>query len=266
MPSGPTAPDPLSVAEDLGRYVMDSPSSFHAAHAAAARLEGAGFRRLDESADWTAPDVRGRRYVLRDGAVLAWATPTEIGPATGYRILGAHTDSPGFKLKPRPTSTVHGWHQAGVEVYGGPLLNSWLDRDLRLAGRLVVLGEDGVPAEILSATGPVGRIPQLAIHLDREVNKGLSLDRQQHVQPVWGVGRAEDADVLALLAEHADGGPVDPARITGYDVVLADAQRPAVLGADGELLASGRLDNLSSVHAGLGALVREVEAVEAGRP
>ncbi|MFI7494736.1 M18 family aminopeptidase [Kocuria sp. M4R2S49] len=260
-----TAVDPPSAAEDLGRYVMESPSSFHAAHAAAARLDEAGFVRLDETEDWTRSGVRGRRYVLRDGAVIAWATPAEVPPAAGFRILGAHTDSPGFKLKPRPTSTAHTWHQAGVETYGGALLNSWLDRELRLAGRLVVRGADGAPVEHLSATGPVARIPQLAVHLDRDANKGLQLDRQQHVQPIWGVGQPEDADVLALLAEHADGGPVDPARIVGYDVVLADSQPPAVFGHGGTLFASGRLDNLSSVHAGLSALAREAEAVEQGR-
>ena len=264
-PTPAASAEPLSAAEDLGRYVTDSPSSFHAAHAAAARLEEAGFRRLDEAEDWAGTGVQGRRYVLRDGAVVAWATPAEVPAAAGFRILGAHTDSPGFKLKPRPTTTAHAWYQAGVETYGGVLLNSWLDRELRMAGRLVLRGEDGAAVERLTATGPVARIPQLAIHLDRDANKGLALDRQQHTQPVWGAGRPEDADVLALLAEHAEGGPVDPARILGYDIVLADTQAPAVFGKDGALFASGRLDNLSSVHAGLAALVRGVGAVEAGR-
>ncbi|MEF3120857.1 M18 family aminopeptidase [Kocuria flava] len=262
MAAHETSPDPRSVVADLGRYVMDSPSSYHAARAAAARLEAAGFTRLPEEEPWQ--HVHGRRYVLRDGALIAWVAPHGVPAGAGFRILGAHTDSPGFKLKPRPGTSAHGWHQAGVEVYGGPLLNSWLDRDLRLAGRLVVRGEDGTPAEVLTATGPVARIPQLAIHLDREANKGLTLDRQQHLQPVWGAG-AEGADVLALLAAHAEGGPVDPGRVLGHDVVLADTQEPALLGASGELFASGRLDNLSSVHAGLTALVREAEALEGGR-
>lgn len=259
------ATDPLATVADLGRYVLDSPSSYHATHAAGARLAEAGFLRLDEAADWSGDGVRGRRCVLRDGAVIAWVAPAEVPPAPGFRIIGAHTDSPGFKLKPRPTTTAHTWYQAGVETYGGPLLNSWLDRELRLAGRLVLRGDDGAPVERLTATGPVARIPQLAVHLDREANKALQLDRQQHVQPIWGVGQPEDADVLALLAEHADGGAVDPARILGHDIVLADCQEPAVFGHGSTMLASGRLDNLSSVHAGLSALLREAEAVEAGR-
>src|SRR5690606_39069410 len=102
------------------------------------------------------------------------------GPATPYSVIGAHTDSPAFKLKPSPTLRAHGWVQAGVEVYGGPLLNSWLDRELTLAGRLVLTGGE----QVLTRVEKIARIPQLAIHLDREVNAGLALDKQRHTQPV----------------------------------------------------------------------------------
>lgn len=249
-PTSSTVPDAAREhAEDLGAFVAASPSSYHAAAEVARRAEAAGFTRLAEDTAWTvAPG--GRYVVVRDGSVIAFAVPAAAGPATAFTIVGAHTDSTGFKLKPKPTTLgAGGWWQAGVEVYGGPLLNSWLDRELELAGRIVTL--DG--AEHLVRTGPMLRIPQLAIHLDRGVNdNGLTLDKQRHTQPVWGLGSAESADVLAALA--ADAG-VDPATIGGYDVVLADTQPGRAFGAGQALFASARLDNLLSTHAGLTALL-----------
>lgn len=241
--------------QDLADFVTASPSSYHAAAEVARRLEAAGYTRLDEHRDF--PATPGGYVVVRDGAVMAWRIP-ETAAVTGtgadtvpvFRILGAHTDSPTFKLKPRPSTTHEGWRQAGVEVYGGPLLNSWLDRELCFAGRLVSV--DG--REHLARTGAIARFPQLAIHLDREANNGLTLDRQRHLNPVWGaVGRACDQpdDILAVLARAA-GLEVD--EVAGFDVVMADTQAPARFGAEGEFFASGRLDNLSSVHAGLVAL------------
>ena len=256
MPSLSSATDHI---QDLGAYVSASPSSFHAVHEAARQLEEAGFSRLDELEPWDGG--AGSFFVIRDGALIAWVVPEGAGPITGFNILGAHTDSPSFKLKPKPTIGVHGWLQAGVEVYGGPLLNSWLDRELQLAGRLVML--DGT--QHLTATGPMLRFPQLAIHLDRAVNDGLTLDKQRHMNPVWGLGNPGDVDLLAVLASHVPGGAsVDPALIGGYDVVIADTQPPAVFGANGEFFGSGRLDNLSATHAGLAALIAHSSGVSAG--
>ncbi|WP_035773305.1 M18 family aminopeptidase [Arthrobacter sp. Br18] len=242
---------------DLGTYVSASPSSFHAAAEGGRRLTAAGFLELREAEAWT---VRpGRFFVIRDGALIAWLVPDSATPVTGFSILGAHTDSPSFKLKPKPTTGRHGWLQAGVEVYGGPLLNSWLDRELALAGRLMT--HDGV--EHLVATGPLLRFPQLAIHLDRAVNDGLSLDKQHQMNPVWGLGAPADADLLGVLAERCG---LDAADVGGFDVVVADTQEPRVFGADGEFFASGRLDNLTSVHAGLVALIEAASAETAGAP
>ncbi len=227
-------------------FVSASPSSYHAARAVADALEANGFASHDEAEPW-APIAGGSRgLVVRDGAVIAWRAGEGVGATSPVRVLGAHTDSPGFVLKPRPDFTAEGWAQAGVEVYGGPLLNSWLDRDLGIAGRVVDRGG----AERLVRTGAVARIPQLAIHLDREVNEGLKLDRQRHTQPVLGVG--EGVSVLGLLAEAAGAAEGD---IAGSDLRLFDTQPPARIGAAGELLASPRLDNLSSVFAGLAALL-----------
>jgi len=231
---------------DLAAFIAASPSSYHAAAEAARRLDEAGFVRLEETDAWSAAEQRA--YVVRDGAIIAWVAPEQAGPTTPFRILGAHTDSPGFKLKPKPTTGSHGWLQAGVEVYGGPLLNSWLDRELELAGRLVTA--DG--REVLVRTGPFLRIPQLAIHLDRDANNGLTLDRQRHTQPVYGVGDRSQADLLGLLAGLAG---LSGDEIVGYDILTADTAAPARFGLDDALFAAGRMDNLTSVFAGLHALL-----------
>jgi aspartyl aminopeptidase len=236
-------------AADLGRFVVASPSSYHAAHEVAVRAAAAGFVQLDETADWSDSVGAGARVVIvRDGAVIVAAIPANASAATPFRIVGAHTDSPGFKLKPKPTTAAAGWLQAGVEVYGGPLLTSWLDREIELAGRVV--SRDG--AEHLVRTGPYLRIPQLAIHLDRDANAGFTLDRQRHVQPVFGTGEVTQGDLVDLFARLAG---VDSADVLGYDLLTADTQEPRTFGLDDALLASGRLDNLSSVHAGLTALL-----------
>ena len=229
---------------DFADFIRDSPSSYHAAASVADRLEAAGFERLDERDEW--PTGPGRRVVVRDGAVIAWVQPGGATPRTPFRILGAHTDSPSFKLKPGASTSSEGLLQAGVEVYGGPLLNSWLDRELEFAGRLVTT--DGV--QHLVRTGPMLRIPQLAIHLDRDVNKGLTLDRQRHLQPIWGSAPGPD-----LVTHLADLAGVDADDVAGHDVLMADTAAPARFGREGELFAAGRMDNLSSVHAGLVALL-----------
>ncbi|MFT4236006.1 MAG: M18 family aminopeptidase [Microbacterium sp.] len=239
MPSDPAA---RSHIDDLGAFVAASPSSFHAAETAAARLVDAGFERLDERDAWAiAPG--GRYLVVRDGSVIAFALPESADAVTGFSIVGTHTDSPSFKLKPKPTTAgPGGWRQVGVEVYGGPLVHTWLDRELEIAGRLVLA--DGTTH--LARTGALLRIPNLAIHLDRSVHEELKLDRQRHTQPVWGLGDLDDADILATVAASAG---VDAADIRGFDLVMADTQPPRVFGADDALFASGRLDNLLSTHA-----------------
>ncbi|SKC75108.1 M18 family aminopeptidase [Krasilnikoviella flava] len=242
--------------EDLGAFVSASPSSYHAAAEVARRAEAAGFARLDETAAWdVAPG--GRYVVVRDGSVIAFAVPPTAGATTPFTILGTHTDSTGFKLKPKPTTGRDGWVQAGVEVYGGPLLNSWLDREVELAGRLVTSDGSGRTVEHLVRTGPIARIPQLAIHLDRSANDGLTLDKQRHTQPVVGLGDVSQADVLAELAAAAgaDGEGVDAADVLGYDVVLAETQPPRAFGIGEALWASPRLDNQLSTHAAIVALL-----------
>jgi aspartyl aminopeptidase len=247
----PVSTAALAHASDLADFVAASPSSYHAAEEIARRLQDAGFTRLEETDAWPA-QPGGRFFVVRDGAAIGWVVPTDTAATTPVHVLGAHTDSPGFKLKPQPSTGSYGWLQAAVEVYGGPLLNSWLDRELRLAGRLALA--DG--RVVLAATGPLLRLPQLAIHLDRGVNDGLSLDKQTGTQPVWGLGDAASADILGELAAAAD---VEVSEIHGFDAVVADAARGAVFGKDDAFFAAGRLDDLASVHAGVVALIEAAD-------
>ncbi|HEY5320227.1 MAG TPA: M18 family aminopeptidase [Galbitalea sp.] len=233
--------------QSLSDFVRASPSSFHAVAEVARQLTAAGFTELAEADEWDA--AAGKRFIRRDGAIVAWIQPEGAGPATPFRIVGSHTDSPGFKLKPKPTTGTLGWLQAGVEVYGGPLFNSWLDRELEFAGRIAFT--DGTIE--LVRTGPFLRFPQLAVHLDRAVNsEGLKLDPQKHLNPIIGLGSADGADLVGHLAGLADRRGVD---VAGYDIVVADTAVPAVFGLAGEFFASGRLDNLSSVHASLAAFL-----------
>ncbi|WP_127497871.1 M18 family aminopeptidase [Actinoplanes solisilvae] len=235
--------------DDLAAFVSASPSSYHAADEVARRLSEAGYVTLDETADWSEAVQPGARLVaIRDGSVIALALPATAGRGTPFRVFGSHTDSPGFKLKPKPSTVTFGWWQAGVEVYGGPIVSSWFDRELEFAGRIV--HRDGTVQ--LVRTGPFARIPHLAIHLDRAVNESFAPDKQRELQPVWGVGTPEDADIVAHLARLADMAAAD---VAGYDIVTVDSAAPARFGADRKLFASARLDNLSSVHAGVTALL-----------
>jgi aspartyl aminopeptidase len=230
---------------DLIDFLNASPSPWHVVESAIDRLDG--FVRLDEGEAWT--EIPRAGYVVRSGAIIAWRMPNASAPAhTPFRIVGAHTDSPCLRIKPRPDTGGHGWKQLAVEVYGGILNNSWLDRDLGVAGR--VIDADG-SVSLLNVAEPIARVPQLAVHLDRDVNGGgLILDTQQHLTPVWGVGTPSPGgfaswvrDVGALSGEPA-----------WWELCLYDVQGAAVIGADQSLLASGRLDNQVSCWAAVTAL------------
>ncbi|MFF7841096.1 M18 family aminopeptidase [Streptomyces ossamyceticus] len=234
--------------DDLMTYLAASPSPYHAVANAAERLEKAGFRQVSETDAWDGS--LGGKYVLRGGAIIAWYVPDGAEPHTPFRIVGAHTDSPNLRVKPLPDSGAHGWRQVAVEIYGGPLLNSWLDRDLGLAGRLSL--RDGTN-RLVNIDRPLLRVPQLAIHLDRSVSsEGLKLDKQRHLQPVWGLGDdVRDGDLIAFLEQELG---LPSGEVTGWDLMTHSVEPPAYLGRDKELLAGPRMDNLLSVHAATAAL------------
>lgn len=247
----PSAPPPHALAEDLGRFVASSPSPFHAAQEALARLVQRGaWQQIAEPDPWT-PVERGA--MVRRGALVAWWWPASAPAHAPLRIIGAHTDSPNLRVKPQPDSGRAGWRQLGVEVYGGPLLNSWLDRDLGLSGAVAVAGSHG-PREVLWRTDDaVARVPQLAIHLDRGLNDdGLKLDRQRHLAPVWGLGGPDRGGFTRWLADELD---VAADQVLGWELMFHDLTPPAVIGADRSLLAAPRLDDQASCWAAVEALL-----------
>jgi aspartyl aminopeptidase len=232
--------------DDLAAFLTASPTPYHAVRGAADLLERAGFREVRETDAWDGE--AGGRYVLRGGALIAWYVPEGAAPATPFRIVGAHTDSPNLRVKPLPDTGAQGWRQIAVEVYGGTLLNTWLDRDLGLAGRLTL--RDG-STRLVDVDRPLLRVPQLAIHLDRQVNDGLTLDKQRHMTPVWGLGEPREGELISFLEEEAGVAAGD---VTGWDLMVHSVEAPAYLGRDRELLAGPRMDNLLSVPAGAAAL------------
>lgn len=236
------------LAQDLTAFVAAAPTPYHVVAEAVARLTAAGFTEQPESGPWD--ESPGGRYLVRDGTVVAWWQR----PPASLRVFAAHTDSPTLKVKPNPDVGNGGWRQVAVEVYGGALWNSWLDRDLGVAGRLARYDGSTV---LVNVDRPLLRVPQLAIHLDRGVNnEGLKLDAQHHLLPIWGLGAAEEGDLLDFLSAEAG---VDPDDVAAHDLVVHDLTPPARLGKEKELLAAPRLDNLASVHAGITALLAAAE-------
>jgi aspartyl aminopeptidase len=261
----PTVNEARLVAQELLDFIAAAPSPFHAAEAAGARLAQAGFHRLGEAGAWDL-EPGGKYFAVRNGSsVVAFITGIERPESAGLRVIGTHLDSPALKLKPQPVIERHGYVQLGIEVYGGTLLNSWLDRDLGLAGRVVVESAppgrsraqrrggsgasrrpaaargaasrgagargstsddsaaglpgdtgDGTASLLLRVDTPFARVPQLAIHLDREVNdKGLILNKENHLVPVIGLSGAKAFDFRGWLGDRLGVAPV---RILDHDL------------------------------------------------
>lgn len=218
----------------LIRHLNASVSPAHSVEFSANRLRGAGF--VETSFAHLNEGIPTQGFIADAGILLAWKVPQQA--IRQFRIVGAHTDSPCLKVKPLPDSGAFGWKQIGVEVYGGILNNSWLDRDLGLAGRVVLT--DGSVKNV-RVDQAIARIPQLAIHLDREVNdRGLILDKQVHLAPIWGLGQYRAGEFSEFLAEQMS---VSVSEISLWDISLFDLTPASLLGHDQSLLASGRLDN-----------------------
>lgn len=230
----------------LCEFIDASPSPFHVCATVGARLRAEGFTELAETDAW--PRTAGGYFTVRAGSLIAWRTAAD--PAAPFRIVGGHTDSPNLRVKEHPDRAVAGWQVVALQPYGGAWLNSWLDRDLGISGRLSVRDGDRLIHPLVRIDDPILRVPQLAIHLADD-RKSVTLDPQRHVNAVWGVG-GESRSFVSYVAERAG---VDPAAVLGFDLMTHDLTPSRVIGADGELLSAPRLDNQATCYAGLAAFL-----------
>ncbi len=229
--------------QQLLASIESSPTPYHCVSESARRLDEAGFVSVDRTQ--SLPKGPGRYFRVDGGSIIAWMVPAK---PDRFTVVGAHTDSPNLRVRANADLENASWAQLGVEVYGGVLLNSWLDRDLGLAGRVSLA--DGSTVLFLDDR-PILRIPQLAIHLDREIrDKGLKLDPQTHINPLWATSNTE-ATFRSYLATQTGASEDD---ILAWDVMVFDTQPPAIVGLDSDLIASARVDNQLSCFAALDAL------------
>ncbi len=236
--------------QGLCQFIDASPSPFHACRTAADRLVEAGFTELSESDEWPGA---GDHFVVRAGSLIAWRCG-EDDRALPFRIVGAHTDSPNLRVKQHPDRFLSGWQIVALQPYGGAWLNSWLDRDLGVSGRLSVREGTGTGTGIrhllVRIDAPVLRVPQLAIHLSED-RKGVELNPQRHVNAVWGVGDRS----RSFLGFVADEAGVDADDVLGFDLMTHDLTPSRLVGADDALVSAPRLDNQATCYAGLEAFL-----------
>lgn len=251
------ADTPPRPAQNLLDFVDASPSPWHAVERMQDTLESQGFNRLNERDKWGI-EPGGRYYVVRDGSsIIAFAIGRGALVNDGFRVIGAHTDSPGFRVKPHGPESRGRQSGLGVEVYGGPIVATFADRDLTLAGRVMVLGENGTVHPVLyHSPVPLLRLPNPAIHLNRGVNsEGLKFDLQEELPLLMGTLRDELPPRSQFLRHIGDALGVDPGAIVSWELAVADTQPGAFFGLESEFMADSQLDNLASCHAGLEGLV-----------
>ncbi|MGV0838414.1 M18 family aminopeptidase [Mycolicibacterium thermoresistibile] len=241
-------------AERLCEFIDASPSPYHVCETVADRLREAGFTELSERDNWPAPAASGVSgkvgdyFTVRAGSLIAWRSDAEAGAP--FRIVGAHTDSPNLRVKENPDRFVAGWRVVALQPYGGVWLNSWLDRDLGLSGRLSVRSGGTVDHRLIRIDDPILRVPQLAIHL-AEDRKSLTLNPQHHVNAVWGVGD-RGRSILDLVADRAGVAADD---VLGFDLMTHDLAPSQLIGVDRDLVSAPRLDNQATCYAGLEAFL-----------
>lgn len=243
--------------EDLLSFLDSSPTSAQASHEISKRLLQAGFVELKENESWAL--VQGGKYfICRETAVSAWIIGSKSLAETGFHLAAAHIDSPSLKIKPHSVKTENGVSRVAVEVYGGPIISTWLDRNLGIAGRVAVRKEGQTVVVPVDLKRPAAIIPNAAIHLNREVNNGFVYNKQTHLQAIIDTGSQAGNPLLAALAEELQ---VSPEQIADMELFLYDFEKAVLAGLDSSLIVSGRLDNLGMSHAILRAIM-DAEAPE----
>lgn len=236
--------------EDYFDFLEKSVSPFHAVWEAAKRLEEKGFQKLEESEEW---DLKagGNYYVTRNqSSITAFVMPS--GKPEYYHITASHSDSPTFRVKKEKVAGGE-YAKAGVEGYGGMIYSSWLDRPLSFAGRVMVKTKTGIRSKLVSADKDLFVIPNLSIHMNREINKGYAYNPQVDLQPLYGSAACDLHTELVRLVEQ-EGEEADAIR--DYDIVLSVRQKPCVFGVKEEYYLSPRIDDLGCAYATLRAFLR----------
>ncbi|EOD01590.1 M18 family aminopeptidase [Caldisalinibacter kiritimatiensis] len=249
---------PLKLANELIDFIYESPSAFHAAENVKITLKENGFKELNLRDRWNI-EKGGKYFVTKnDSAVVAFVVGMGEVEKDGFRLIGAHTDSPTFRVKPNAEmDTDNKYLKLNTEVYGGPILNTWLDRPLSLAGRVTLKSDNPLFPDnrLVNIKRPILVIPNLAIHMNRKVNEGIELNKQKHTLPLVGLINEElekDDYLVKLLAKELD---VEVDRIIDFDLFLYEYEKGKIIGANNEFISAGKLDDLAMVHAGIKALI-----------
>ncbi|MCI8465372.1 MAG: M18 family aminopeptidase [Lachnospiraceae bacterium] len=248
-----------SIPEGLFHYLKGGVSPFHTVRLAAEEFEQAGYQELELSESWQLE--RGRGYYVKayESSLFAFRVNAEFGRLQGFRIAAAHTDWPCMRVKMDPDMSQGVYGKLNVETYGGPILNTWLDRPLSAAGRVTLKGENcfSTKRKLVDFGRAICTIPNLAIHMNRDVNKGMELNKQTDMMPV--IGRALEKDLkendgfIKALAEEAGAAPEE---LLFFELSLYNCDGPELIGLNREFLSSPRLDNLTSVKACVDGLLK----------
>lgn len=255
----------LRLAQELIDFIYESPSAFHAVESVKKILFNKGFSELKEEDKWNLQKESKYFVTKNNSAIFAFTVGKGDVSENGFKLIGAHTDSPTFRIKPNPEMTSEGTYvKLNTEVYGGPILNTWLDRPLSIAGRITLKGENLLYPEtkLVNINRPILIIPNLAIHMNREVNKGVELNRQKDTIPMLGLVNEELEKGNYLLNTVASEIRVDAEDILDFDLYLYEFEKGRIMGLNNEFISSPRLDDLAMVHAGITAITN-VEASEA---